>query len=82
MLLPRVEERKLISHIPAIILIAFIRLYRLVRPGWIVCCRYYPSCSLYAWQAIVVYGPWRGVLMAGRRILRCHPLNLGGMDPV
>ena len=45
-------------------------------------CRFYPSCSHYAYQAIYKYGALRGVPMAVWRILRCNPFNPGGYDPV
>ncbi|HEX2279613.1 MAG TPA: membrane protein insertion efficiency factor YidD [Candidatus Tectomicrobia bacterium] len=45
-------------------------------------CRFYPSCSTYAIQAITRYGLWRGLCMTGWRLLRCHPLHPGGWDPV
>jgi putative membrane protein insertion efficiency factor len=45
-------------------------------------CRFYPTCSCYAHQAIERFGPWRGGWMALRRIGRCHPWNEGGFDPV
>lgn len=45
-------------------------------------CRFYPSCSEYAAQAVARYGPWRGAALAVRRVLRCHPLHPGGFDPV
>ncbi|MGI6148751.1 MAG: membrane protein insertion efficiency factor YidD [Firmicutes bacterium] len=44
-------------------------------------CRFYPTCSEYARQAIVKYR-WKGLWMAIRRIMRCHPFNPGGFDPV
>ena len=44
-------------------------------------CRYEPTCSEYALQAIEVYG-WRGISKAARRIGRCHPFASGGYDPV
>jgi putative membrane protein insertion efficiency factor len=45
-------------------------------------CRFYPSCSDYAQQAIVTHGALRGGLLAGRRLCKCHPWHPGGLDPV
>jgi uncharacterized protein len=60
-----------------------IRLYRLViSPLLGPNCRFYPTCSCYAEEAIHHHGALRGVYLAARRILRCHPWNPGGYDPV
>jgi putative membrane protein insertion efficiency factor len=45
-------------------------------------CRFLPTCSEYAMQAIALHGALRGSWLAAKRIGRCHPLNPGGMDPV
>ena len=65
------------------IFLAMIRFYQLViSPITPPCCRYIPTCSQYALEAIERYGPFRGGLMAVRRVLRCHPFHPGGYDPV
>ncbi len=45
-------------------------------------CKYYPSCSEYAVQAVERYGILRGLVLAGWRLLRCNPFSRGGYDPV
>jgi putative membrane protein insertion efficiency factor len=45
-------------------------------------CRFHPSCSEYALEALRMHGPVRGTWMATRRVLRCHPWSAGGHDPV
>jgi len=45
-------------------------------------CRFAPSCSTYALSALRIHGPFRGSWLAVRRVLRCHPWNLGGVDHV
>jgi len=45
-------------------------------------CRFYPSCSNYALEALQVHGAARGSYLAAKRVCRCHPWNEGGLDPV
>jgi putative membrane protein insertion efficiency factor len=64
-------------------MVALIRLYQLTLSGWLGGqCRFYPSCSQYAREAIQRHGAWRGLALATWRILRCGPFTEGGFDPV
>ena len=65
------------------VLVLFVRGYQVaISPILPASCRYYPTCSAYAIEAIERYGAARGVWMAARRIARCHPFRPGGYDPV
>lgn len=65
------------------VMIAPIRLYQaVVSPAIGQRCRYYPSCSEYAVQAISRFGILRGLVLAAWRLLRCNPFSSGGFDPV
>ncbi len=60
-----------------------IRLYqRLISPLMPARCKYHPSCSAYAAEAIRSYGPLRGTILSVWRLLRCNPFSNGGLDPV
>lgn len=69
--------------IPASTAVALVRTYQwTVRPLIGANCRFWPSCSEYAIEAFRLHGALRGGGLAARRILRCHPWNPGGVDPV
>ena len=55
---------------------------RLISPAFGRRCRYLPTCSEYAKTAVERYGAWKGVTMAGGRLLRCQPFGSSGFDPV
>ena len=66
-----------------LLLVFAIRLYQVsLGLWWGPSCRYSPTCSRYAIEAIERHGVWRGVALAAWRVLRCHPLARGGYDPV
>jgi hypothetical protein len=63
--------------------ITLIRMYQLVLSPWVgQHCRFHPSCSNYAIEAIHTHGSFKGIYLAARRLLRCHPWHEGGFDPV
>jgi putative membrane protein insertion efficiency factor len=63
--------------------LALIRLYQLLLSPFLGgACRFVPSCSEYAREAIHIHGATRGLILALRRLARCHPLGRPGLDPV
>ena len=65
------------------LIIALIRAYRLVLSPWLgQQCRFHPTCSQYALQAVEQHGPYRGSWLAIKRLASCHPWHTGGIDPV
>jgi putative membrane protein insertion efficiency factor len=72
-----------IARLPQRLLALLIRGYqRLLSPLLPPSCRFYPSCSQYALEAVNRHGAFKGSWLAARRLVRCHPFNAGGFDPV
>lgn len=77
------RSRTVLLRIPSLALRLAIRGYQVaISPMLPPACRYYPTCSNYAIEAIEKYGALRGGWLAARRIGRCHPFTPGGYDPV
>ena len=71
------------SKIAKIFVLGLLRGYKwMLSPLLLPACRFVPTCSDYAWEAVDRYGVFRGCLMGIGRVLRCHPLAKGGYDPV
>lgn len=65
------------------LLIGLLRAYRaVISPLYGDVCKFYPTCSAYALDAVRVHGSVRGTWLTARRLVRCHPWSLGGYDPV
>ena len=72
-----------IKTIPQRSMMVMLRFYkRQISPALPPCCRYFPTCSEYAMQAVTKYGAVKGGWLALRRVARCNPLHKGGYDPV
>ena len=72
-----------VKHLIAKAMLALIAFYRnYISPLTPPVCRFTPTCSQYAMEAIQKYGPFRGGWLALKRILRCHPFGGSGYDPV
>jgi putative membrane protein insertion efficiency factor len=70
-------------HLPRRLLAGLIRGYQVtLSPLLPPACRFYPSCSHYALEAVNRHGALKGSWLAARRLARCHPFNAGGYDPV
>jgi putative membrane protein insertion efficiency factor len=66
-----------------VVVVSILRAYQmLVSPLLPPACRFTPTCSQYAIEAVAKYGPARGLYLGLRRLLRCHPFHAGGYDPV
>ena len=65
------------------LLVGFVKAWRkLISPLYGPCCKYYPTCSEYALEALQIHGAIKGSALAAWRILRCNPWSRGGVDPV
>lgn len=72
-----------VKQAPQNLLIALLKLYRtIVSPLYGDVCRYFPSCSAYALEAVTVHGAVRGLGLSVMRLLRCHPWAAGGIDRI
>ena len=73
---------RLLARLPRLLLVGVVRAYQLIlSPHLPASCRYTPSCSVYAVQALEKYGAIRGSILAVHRLLRCHPWGGRGYDP-
>ena len=64
------------------LLLGMIQIYQMIDGHWHYKCKYIPTCSNYAKEAIIRYGSIKGSFMSIKRILRCSPFGKGGIDPV
>lgn len=77
------EPWNLLVRLPQRVLIFAVRAYRLLLKPWLGnACRFEPTCSAYALEALERHGALRGGVLTGARLLRCHPWCDGGCDPV
>jgi len=82
---PRLRDLpRTLWNLPRLLLLGLIRLYQMTFSKALPpnTCRFYPSCSHYAYQAVYKFGVLKGGAMAIWRVLRCNPFNPGGYDPV
>jgi hypothetical protein len=71
------------NRLAKVTVLQLVRGYKWILSPWLPpACRYLPTCSEYAIEAVERYGAWRGLGMAAWRILRCHPFAASGYDPV
>ena len=73
---------QLIKRLPALAAIGLIRLYqKLISPLFPPSCKFHPTCSAYAVQSLQTHGLFKGVALSVARLSRCHPWQLGGINP-
>ena len=73
---------KLTFSFSGFLLLLLVGYKRMISPWLPRCCRFTPTCSAYAAEAIMVHGPFKGILLTAGRLLRCQPFCKGGYDPV
>jgi len=80
---PPIRRRSRLDRPAVWALVSFIRSYQvIIRPHLLGSCKFCPTCSQYAIEALLVHGLVRGSMLAARRVIRCHPFSPGGIDPV
>ncbi|WP_205163969.1 membrane protein insertion efficiency factor YidD [Arthrobacter roseus] len=78
-----VRALRFVYGCPRLVIMGFLSVYRkVISPLYGPVCRFFPSCSAYALEAVTVHGAVKGCWLAARRLAKCHPWNLGGVDPV
>lgn len=78
-----VRALRFVYGCPRLVFIGVLSVYRkIISPLYGPVCRFFPSCSAYALEAITVHGAVKGSWLSAKRLVRCHPWNLGGVDPV
>ena len=73
---------KLTFSLSGFLLLLLLGYKKIISPWLPQCCRFTPTCSAYAAEAIMVHGPFKGIWLAAGRLLRCQPFCKGGYDPV
>lgn len=81
--LKKLIDMNLLSKLLKLVLLTLISFYQMmISPIIGSNCRFYPSCSKYAYMAIDMHGPAKGIILTAKRLLKCHPYHPGGVDPV
>lgn len=76
------SDRFQVTRVPRHLVAGLIQAYQVAASPFPSPCRYHPTCSSYALEAVRRYGALKGVWIGVKRIVRCHPFNAGGYDPV